>query len=465
MLDRLFFICLVLNATGLFSFVAPQVGVTIGQVSLVLLAFNCVYLIAKADYTVPILLRGGMGRWLLVLLLWPLLTLLYAPAFDRREVGLQLYFFTLFLCTVVYCAGNGLPTMYRMLTISLIITIIGMPLSMMGTQYFEAVAALGNARAVEQGRPIGFFMQPNILAISLVLMFIGWFALFRNKTAFKEVTAVVVFLGLELLTGSRAGVLVGAGVVVILLMYNWPKRLLRGRLVMTGGLLLVCLITGIVGMRVFLASVSDEVARYSEGDLIGRMESIVAFRITSTGSLAEDTSLNKRIDAQEYYLKLILERSLLGNGFGSDIYYQDTGRIWLSAHSQALTFAFEFGVFYPLVLCVAILSLYWKRGRRAVERALESNSVGQFVAAFLVLFAYSSVMEGRVFYIVLGLFVAVVQYPQWLFEYDEETGGAGVMLTRRDIRVRRRSTDTTTPAVSLSLATIERGAQPHGLTQ
>ena len=33
MIDKLFFVVLILNATGLFRFIAPQVGVSIGQVS------------------------------------------------------------------------------------------------------------------------------------------------------------------------------------------------------------------------------------------------------------------------------------------------------------------------------------------------------------------------------------------------------------------------------------------------
>ena len=47
MLDKLFFIFLILNATGLFRFLAPQFGVEIGQVSLVLLIFNFLYILAK----------------------------------------------------------------------------------------------------------------------------------------------------------------------------------------------------------------------------------------------------------------------------------------------------------------------------------------------------------------------------------------------------------------------------------
>ncbi|RKY23907.1 MAG: hypothetical protein DRP83_08475, partial [Planctomycetota bacterium] len=142
MIDKLFFVVLILNATGLFRFIAPQVGVSIGQVSLVLLVLNIFYLVAKIRYSKPLFLRVGMGGWLFVLLLWPLLTLLYAPSFDVREIGLLLYYFSLFFGSVVYTVSNGLGAMRRVMFVSLIVTIVGMPLSMMAPQYFEAVGAL-----------------------------------------------------------------------------------------------------------------------------------------------------------------------------------------------------------------------------------------------------------------------------------------------------------------------------------
>ena len=141
--------------------------------------------------------------------------------------------------------------------------------------------------------------------------------------------------------------------------------------------------------------------------------------------MAEDVSLEARLATQANYLRLIQQRPFLGHGFGSDIYYRETGRIWLSAHSQALTSAFEYGVFYPVVLCLVTASLHRWRSRIAVERALATNSVAQFVAASVVLFAYASVTHARVFYVALGMICALVQYPNLSLEYAEKIGRPG----------------------------------------
>jgi hypothetical protein len=451
MLNKLLFLSLILGTSGLFRFVAPQVGVSIGQVTLVLFVLNSLYLVAKADHAIPMLLHRGMGRWLCLLLLWPLATVVYAPSIAFREIGLQFYFFSLFFSTVVYIRLNGLPTFYRMLTISLVITLIGMPLSVMAPGYFEDATMAADARLDQLGRPIGFFLQPNRLAFCLCWIFIAWYALWPRKSASREVVAIIAFLGAELLTGSRGGVLVATGIVVVLLSHNWLTRLIRGRLIYTGVLLLFCLAAGIVGLRAYLGTLSDAGNR-RHGDLIDRMEGMVDFRFSPEGSLADDVSLEHRISTQEAYLHYVLEEPVFGRGLGSNGNYLETGRISLSAHSEALTRAFEYGIFYPIAMWLAVGSLYKKRQRKAVEQGLGTNAVTQFCVAFAAIFGYASVMEeGRVFCIVLGLFYSIVHYPIFLFHLDENTGSYGAPLTRAEIREQRGTAlvdrDAHTPAV------------------
>ena len=41
--EKIIFVVLILSATGLFIFLAPMFGVSIGTISLLLLVFNCLY--------------------------------------------------------------------------------------------------------------------------------------------------------------------------------------------------------------------------------------------------------------------------------------------------------------------------------------------------------------------------------------------------------------------------------------
>jgi len=435
MIDKLFFVVLILNATGLFRFVAAQVGVSIGQVSLVLLVLNIFYLVAKIKYSMLLFLRVGMGVWLFVLLLWPLLTLLYAPSFEIREIGLLLYYFTLFFGSAVYTVSNGLPTMHRVMFISLFVTLIGMPLSMMAPQYFEVVGMLANARTVEHGRAIGFFMQPNRLAVAFGFLFIGWFALWRRKNTLLEIPVILGFLFAMLLTGSRTGMLIAVIMVTFILTYSWRKRFTNRRYLLKMSILVACLAGGIIVTRYYLSRRSDSDAR-REYDLVDRMETLLSFKL-SHGNIKKDTSIRERMDTQVAYLSLVKDKPLLGHGFGSDTYYQENGMIFLSAHSTALTCAMEYGVLYPFVFGLLCLSIYAKRSRRAVEKVFGTNSVVQFIVILLFLFIVTGgTLDNRVFYVVFGMFFAAAYYPRRVFSYDETTGRICAYLPRRDISSR-----------------------------
>jgi len=91
MIDKLFFVVLVLNATGLFSFLAEEFNVSIGVVTGTLFGLNILYLIIKMRYSIALFHKAGIAmlNWFVILLAWPLFTLLYAQSLEIREIGLQ----------------------------------------------------------------------------------------------------------------------------------------------------------------------------------------------------------------------------------------------------------------------------------------------------------------------------------------------------------------------------------------
>ena len=436
MIDKLFFVVLVLNTTGLFRFLAPQFGVLISHISVALLVLNIFYLVVKVRLSTRLFFRGAIGGWLFVLLLWPLLTLLYAPSLEIREIGLLLYCLSLFLCAVVYTFANGLPAMHRLMSVSLIITIIGLALSMLVPEYFKAVAMLANARSKYMGRAFGFFMQPNELAIGLSLLFIGWFSLWRHKNSMFKVVAIMGFLFVILLTGSRTGMLSAVIAVTFIVSPSWRKRW-RGKLyVLKIGVLIACLVGGVIGAKTYIRSIEGQVER-QKWDLIDRIETLLSFKLSDDGFIVYTDSVQLRLNAQAVYWSLVYEKPLLGHGFGSDTYYKENGSIFLSAHSTALKSAMEYGILYPVVFVLLMFQLYRRRSRRDVESVFQTNAIIQFVFIFLFLFTIAgSVLHDRTFYVVWGVFFAAVYYPRYLFHYDGGTGRISACMTRREISKR-----------------------------
>lgn len=453
MINTLFFIVLVLNATEVFSFLAPQFGVTIGHISLVLLTANIAYLIFKLRYTMTVASGQGIPTWFFLILLWPVLTMAYAPAIDLREAGRQLYAFVLLMGTVVYAVSNGLPAMYRVLFVSFAVTIAGLGLSMVAPGYFSAVGELAGAEKLSgEGRAYGFLLQPNSLAVVLSFIFVGMYALIPRRRVMFEVGLIIVFLGCLLLTGSRAGLIVGLTAIALSILYSFRKGMREGAHAMKVGVAVVALFIGALASVVVLSNVTSETS--APGELLAKIDMMLSFRLTDADSILEDGSVRSRLDAQAIFLDLIRERPWTGHGIGAEVYYRDEGVIVKGAHSNAIKFIMEFGLLYPLLFMLALARLYTARIRRDVDDVLQTNAIAQFAVIIALLMMATYFGSFRAFYIVLGVFIAAIRFPQFLYTFDEETGRINGVLPHGD-RSRRHVEARDSPAAATSGSPVQ----------
>ena len=419
--DKLFFIILVLSSTGIFRFLAPpldvltpRVKINVSDITAVLFLANIWYLTIRAEYIAP-LLRAGLGRWGLVMVIWPVATVIYAPAFDLREFGLVLYLWSLLSASAVYTLANGLRSYYHLMLVCLVVTAIGFVLSMISPHYFEAVAQLTEGRIKFQGRSFGFFMQPNRAACALCFLFISWFAMCPFKNTPREAIAVLLFLALMLLTGSRTGAVVAGLTVALIIMHSWQHSRTKGGSLQKVAAIALCLIVGQVGLS-YYSTVNNSMEARTDADLVTRMATLLSFKLTSAESVVEDKSVQERVDAQAVYWELIRERPFLGHGLGTEAHYMMNGPLFLTAHSDAITSAMQYGVLYPLVFGWLVLQFYRKSQSRSAEAAFETNSILQLAFVTLLIFTINGgLLQTRTFYVVWGMFFAAVGCPRLAF--------------------------------------------------
>jgi len=417
-LDKLFFISLVLSMTGLFRFLAPQLGTSIAQISLALLAFNLFYLVNRLSYLQRIFPK--MLPWFVLLLVWPLVTVTYAPTIEVRQIGIAISRFTLFAGAAVYFISSGPPAIYRVFLVSLVVTAIGIVLNMAIPEYFEAVALLSDARVTSMNRPGGFFMQPNTLAIGMAFMLIGWLAFAKRNTVFFEPMAVLVFVGFQLLTGSRAGLILALLIVALHFGFQWRSTLSRSRRVrkflirMT--IFAASIFFGLIGMKLFVAFYGG-IVEVLPGGLIDRMSNMLEFRLHDDRvATSESFSILDRFEAQKLYWELIKERPFFGHGFEAQVEYLNNGFLYKSAHSTVLSVVMMYGVFYPLFFLALLARLFFNPNRKMVEVALGTNTIVQFLAVALILFLYSGDLFGRyTFMSVFGVVFVVSSFPSFIF--------------------------------------------------
>jgi len=439
MLDRLFFVSLVLSATGLFRFIAPFLNVTIGQVSLSLLIFNLFYLMCRHSYIAlmfPILLP-----WFVLLFVWPLATLIYAPIIEIREVGIALNGFTLLAGTAVYTVSNGLKATNHVFLVSLILTVFGLFLNLLIPFYFHDVAFLSNAQVLSLGRPGGFYMQPNVLAIGLAFLFVGWFSSARRKTNLREPFVLLGFLGLELLTGARAGMILGVFIVILHFGYQWREqifRVIKVRYLLTRmAIIVLCLFIIIFGAKKIINIYGYQIER-NPFDLLARMETFLKFRLTEQRSLFEDISVQERLRVQKYLWELIKERPLFGHGLAAETWYYEVGTIWQASHNMFLSITLQYGCFYSLSFIFLMIRIMMHRSRHQIERFFGTNFIVQIIGIIaLVMASNGNLFDMRFFYVLLGLTIVLIYYPNRVLFWDKTSRNFYGILTKKDIGRRK----------------------------
>jgi len=420
MFNWLFSIIILLNLTGLYSFIAPLFRVNVAAVSLVLLVLNCLYITINHKVAKRIFRKKHIFGWFVFLVFWPLLATIYAPAINFRELGLQMYYFTLLLAVVIYLLRNGFESFNRIITIAIAITVAGLLLSMFKNGYFQSVASITGKRIVFQGRAFGFFMRPNILAMNSTLLFIVWFAGLRKTRILTTFFSLFGLLVLVSLTGSRGGFLMAVAVVSLVFInksirVKKPfKILISPKSIISFFLVFGCFLACIPLLLSFLTAKLPKHTGYY--DVVARINAMSKMKLTEKNAEGKST-VNGRLQALKYYSTMTCERPILGHGFGARNIFRAEGVLRLSSHNQYLRIAFETGIFRLAFYLLLLLSIYVHPGRKQTERLLDTNSYAQmFMVVMLAGMVSNTVLNSRVFYCVLGCFIALLISPKVLNE-------------------------------------------------
>ena len=412
--DRLCGAILVLNMTGLSSFLAVPFDMHVAHVTLATFLVNIWYLFVKEKAALYVFRKAKMVLWFVFLVGWPVLTILYSPEFTAREIGLRLYYFTLLLVSATFVFLNGFDAFARLSIISFIISGFGLILSIFAERYFLKIALITNSLSDYHGRAFGFFLQPNAAASGVTFIFIALAPKLHSWKPGTRLVAIFCYATCVLITGSRGGLLLSLSVIALYLLHqvqagslgNFKVALLFiGALIIVGSLQVV--------HPVIEEFVSSRIRQINERNvLLERFEIFLKFRLATT-DIGSDRSVSARIEVQEQFLEAISERPVLGYGFGANSYLKRTNFFRRSSHNQYLLFSMECGIFYALLFILLVCAMHRHPNRRRIEQALCLQVFTIFVVAVLLKgMVSSSLVHDRAFYVVLGGLLALLRFPE-----------------------------------------------------
>ena len=414
-LDFVFGLLLVFNASGFFRFFSADMGIPISIFTSFSFFVNLVYIAIYFKRTGFIYRKRHFLNWMILLLIWPLFTLPYSRSIEITNILLLFFFNSVFVSSIVFCLVNNLRTIKIVFGLSILISIIGGILSIVSPEIFLPTirAVNGNEYLSALGRAFGFEIQANRLACNICLMFIIWIGLQKwNANSIKFSLSAIVLFAFILITGSRTGIVISLVIIFLGTLYSLKYRstfLLRLKNYM------------VLGTTSFIVTISlasfiairnpDQAIAQRMNWLIGMVPFDKKTRNITTKSNSDNP---KRSELQLAYIKMIIKRPW-GYGFKGDQHYLKSGKLIMTAHSEFLTTAFQYSIIYPFAFLLVMSNFLEKKRRKSVEKKLDTNFILQFLTVFFLLYTYAQgTLTSRAFLISFAFIYSIFYYPEIL---------------------------------------------------
>lgn len=412
MIDLAYSIVLLLNMTGLFRILALPFGST-GLISAGMLVLNFGYLVYRYPVVKRLIRQASILEWSAVILFWPVLALFMltlggdAGSSAMRAFLVHFYLLTLMLGAATYVAVRGWRKFRRLAVVAAGVTVIGSTLNALnpalfyriGAQVADSfgkvdVATAGASQLTDLRRAAGFFIEPNLTALSCNVLMVALLAPYERTSLRAKLVIMGVMLMLVAGSGSRGGMLVN---VLLSGYFLWNAReQLRESTRLTRGVAIAAAVSLAIliglGWVVGLSVAGDRLESRGLDGLASRLQFWTDLGEGGERDLFEDESLKARLEAQALYVEFISERPFLGHGPDGTRLMYDLGRTDKMSHNLFFEKAFRYGLPY-LALMLWVFFQTYRRGQRWRSRLPDNASV---TTALVLLLGSAGMIAGGV---------------------------------------------------------------------
>ncbi|MCH2136137.1 MAG: O-antigen ligase family protein [Phycisphaerales bacterium] len=406
-MEILFGLLLSLKMSGAWLLLTTAVGLPIAAGTVSTLICCLLYLLMRARSVFALFTRQLVVAWTLFLMAAIIIGAAVAGPHSISGVGRFLTLLMLYLATFVWGSRVSPSVARATFFLAAGLVLVALAVDYQSSFISDTVSAVSGKNYESGGRLSGFYLQPNMAASQLILLFVAW-GLLARRTFWWTVIASVSLLLLVASTGSRAGVAVAALVAMLAVLTQQSglasRAVMRLMQAARAAALLMAILALIAAAQFMpLSSQSSD----KTGESIKRALSVVQFD-RSLQSQEQDRSVSRRVEAARGYLDRIEQRPWFGHGMGASEVLQREERV-RAPHNEYLHLAYEFGIPVTGVWVVLFLVLLANRHRSKMEWEIGSNVVWQFVLAVLILgFASNSIGTLRPTWIVLALICAAL---------------------------------------------------------
>ena len=399
--------------TKTYVFWASLLHVEVSVITSIVFMVSIFILIFELTTTKIIFPKRWVTPLFIFLIIAPFTTLILTQYFNISSLLLQFFYFVVFLLTYVYFKKYGRDLLFLLFLLSLLFTIIFGFVSVVDSTFFAEYGNIVDSLIEYGGRAFGFYLQPNSLALAIILMYIGIIVLdFDTKYIIYLYPLIFTMI---LFTGSRSS-FVAFVILSLFLLFFLLKKYKRELLLSVIILIPITLFTYNISSEYLTKTFQDD--RYK--DLLTRIDSMLGKDNDAIKNDIDRGSLDERLYLQKHYQKLILKAPIIGYGIGiqNDLMRQKI--LKGSSHNTIYEIVLQGGLIYFLFFIFYMTTLfinyiYMKRENIVDKRVLLGYKLFLFIMIFYFLFD-NTFFNDRLVYMVLAIFAVFSMENQKMIE-------------------------------------------------
>lgn len=442
LLQYAFIVNMFLNLTNLCAFIPVWLGLSLTIVGGLMLIVNLLYLISESALVMDLFKSGMMWALLILILVWPIIAAAY-PIFSgyslRREIILQVFYFTSLLGSVVLTLKIGYERLRTLIYFSFVVSLLGMGFQAFLAEAFNAVAVLSDdsGEVFAYGRIAGFFINPNVAGRFILLFYLMLMMSSKKLSVFEVLILIVVTFGAVMLTASRSSLVIAFIAFLYVIAQRFGAPYIRGRMSINPIKILLSFVSIVVlvGASVFaLIAASDFILQETS---VGANKNVAKRFELFTGGVdgflyvIEQETLGRWYTV-EPYLDGFKESWLFGRGLAGYRVYMNENYIGLAPHNTLFAAWLDFGVLYVIAgfICFGYVAL--SRRIRIAEGHLGLFFMPIiFIVCMGIMFTYDAFLYQRGLYVMIGGIIALYFAPKDWFQFNAFVGQQPLIRRRR----------------------------------
>jgi O-antigen ligase len=314
--------------------------------------------------------------------------------------------FSLILATAVVARRYPL-TIPSLIFWGLVIGAFGGALSLAQPSLFRSMSVVADATAITyDGRAFGFYLQPNGLAMGMVILFLLFIFSVDPEQIWRIGIASALLVSTVIFSGSRAGMIETAILLTLMIVIPVFSSYSRGRslpIVRTFPIVALFLALTVILVLLF----SEDLGFFKQNGLADRIASLF-----DRGKLKSDGSVQGRLYLQKLFVQRALNRPWFGHGLGSVTYYIDSGRYLAgAAHNSLLDWWFQFGAVGVTLMGAAVYRVWADLGTDKSAHTRRWRTCF-FLVVLCFIFASNMLAVMRPFWILIGAIYGLMSYKE-----------------------------------------------------